>query len=314
MQSIKIVQAQTASERVAEAFERYWDGILESLPEVTTGIVLLLVFLTIGWLLKRLFERRISRRIHDKLLTQFVGRMVFLIFFLMGLVSFLSRLGLARAAGGLLAGAGVSALILGFAFRDIGENLLSGVFLALGRPFRIGDIIQVEGHQGRVRGLTLRNTHIRTHDGRDIFIPNASLIKSPLINFTRDGLMRHDFTIGLDYGSDLRQAYEHILKVLYESTDISQEEDIRPFVVIDQFASSTLVLRIYFWINTNDFLGSISTLKSNVMLKVYEALVAAGVNMPADIIELKTYQEQRPLQVAVQQVGKGSDPTPGPGT
>tara|TARA_B110000046_G_scaffold47958_1_gene53064 strand:+ start:43216 stop:43455 length:240 start_codon:yes stop_codon:yes gene_type:complete len=68
-----------------------------------------------------------------------------------------------------LAGAGVTAILLGFAFKDIGENLLAGIMLAFNRPFTIGNVIELDGFLVTGKALQLRSTHLRTFDGRDIY-------------------------------------------------------------------------------------------------------------------------------------------------
>jgi small-conductance mechanosensitive channel len=147
--------------------------------------------------------------------------------------------------------------------------------------------------------MTLRNTHIRTFDGRDIYIPNALLIKNPLTNYTKDGLMRHDFVIGMDYNININEATRLILSTLSTQKNITSIKGLEPFVTIEKFASSTINLKIFFWINTHDFLGSISVLKSQVMQEVVEALIENGFGMPADIFELKIYQENNPIPINI---------------
>ncbi|UII24126.1 mechanosensitive ion channel family protein [Fulvivirga ligni] len=286
-------------ERIVDAFNNFWIAIVDRVPEITIGVVLLFVFIALGVLLRRFAQRRLLVRIGDKLTANFIGRVIFLIFLIIGIVIFLNQLGLSKAAGGLLAGAGVSALIIGFAFKDIGENFLSGFFLAFSRPFRIGDIILVNDITGSVKALSFRNTHVRTFDGRDVFIPNSILIKQPLTNFTRDGLMRHDFIVGLDYGDDIAEATRVTLDELSAMQNITHAEGVEPFVIINDFSTSTINLKIHFWINTYDFLGSTTVLKSTVMQQVLNRLSKEGFTMPADIIELKIYQEGQPIPVSI---------------
>ncbi|MTI20816.1 mechanosensitive ion channel family protein [Fulvivirga sp. RKSG066] len=292
------------NDKIIDSFDRYWSQVLENLPEIIVGLVLLVVFVFIGVFSRRLVLNRLQTRIQDRLLLNFVGRVVFLTFLIIGVVIFLNQVGLGSAASGLLAGAGVSALILGFAFKDIGENFLAGFFLAFSRPFSIGDIIEVEGLVGSVKAMSFRNSHIRTFDGRDIFIPNAMMIKNPLTNYTKDGLMRHDFVIGIDYGENVADATAAILSTLYNMSNIVQKEGLEPFVTIENFGTSTINLKIYFWINTYDFLGSTTVLKSTVMQQVVNKLMSEGFNLPADIIELKIYQEGQPIPVALKDFDK----------
>ena len=76
-------------------------------------------------------------------------------------------------------------------------------------------------------------------------------------------------------------------------------EDLAPFVTISEFGASTVNLKIHFWINSKDFIGSTVVLKSEVMRKVIVALLDKNVGMPADILELKIYQEGKPIPIAV---------------
>ena len=81
--------------------------------------------------------------------------------------------------------------------------------------------------------------------------------------------------------------------------EIVHAEGLAPFVTISEFATSTINLKIHFWINSKDFLGSTTVLKSEVMRQVIAALIAKDFGMPADILELKIYQEGRPIPVMV---------------
>ncbi|GAA5032157.1 hypothetical protein GCM10011506_24380 [Marivirga lumbricoides] len=286
-------------ETIINSFDRYWHNILDRLPEILMGLILLMIFIFIGVIVRRILVNRLMRHEKDMLLVNYSGRVVFLFFLIIGIIILLNQLGLGRAAGGLLAGAGVSALILGFAFKDIGENFIAGFFLAFSRPFITGDIIQINEFTGRVKAMTFRNTHIKSMDGRDIYIPNALLIKNPLTNFTKDGYMRHEFVIGMDYGVDITEATKVIMETIQSLENIIKEEGFSPFVTIDKFGASTINLKVFFWINTYDFPGSITVLKSSVMKEVVTTLMRKGFNMPADILELKIYQEEKPIPLAI---------------
>jgi small-conductance mechanosensitive channel len=215
----------------------------------------------------------------------------------LGIVFFLNSIGLGTAAGSLMAGAGVSAIILGFAFKDIGENFLAGFFLAFGRPFGIGDLIEVEGIKGSVRAMNFRNTHVRTFDGQDIFIPNAMLIKNPLSNYTKDGLLRHKFILGIDYSDDIGAATKAVIQRLEKMEELEQSVGLEPFVMIQDFGTSTINLGIYFWINSKTQGRSVVAIKNEAMTAGLDALIKSGFSLPADIIELKIYQEGQPIPI-----------------
>ncbi|MEQ8625500.1 MAG: mechanosensitive ion channel [Vicingaceae bacterium] len=285
--------------RLQTEFQNYWENILDRSPSIIIGVVLLLLFIFLGRLAKRIFINRFARKATDKLLTNFLGNLVFWIFTTIGLVFLLNAVGLGKAAAGMLAGAGLTAVILGFAFKDIGENLLSGVMMAFSRPFNIGDVIEIDTFVGTVKFLNLRNTHLRTFNGRDIYIPNSNMIKNPLINYTQDGLLRHDFIVGLDYGEAIPEVVRVINETMLSIDKIVHVDDLKPFVTVHEFATSTINLKVHFWINSKDYIGSTVVLKSEVMGKVISALVEKDFGMPADILELKIYQEGRPIPISL---------------
>jgi len=113
-----------------------------------------------------------SHSIHDAFVRTFL-----LLCLYFGLIQALENLALSVLAGG-----GVTAIVLGFAFWEIGENLIAGVFLAFSRPFNIGDFINTEGFECRVQSIALRYTHLRADDGRDLFIPSSQLFSKSLIH------------------------------------------------------------------------------------------------------------------------------------
>ncbi len=285
--------------KLGASFERFGDATIRNAPAIVIGLFFLVASIFLAYALRSLTKNRLKKRMEDMLLVNFIGRMVFTIVVVLGAIIFLNQLGLGAAAGGLLAGAGVSAIIIGFAFKDIGENFLAGFFLAFSRPFSIGDVIEVSNLKGVVRALNFRNTHIRTVDGKDIFLPNALLIKNPLINYTRDGLLRHNFTLGLDYGEDLVAVGKSILSVLASELRIEHTDNLKPFIMIESFGTSTINMGIFYWVNELKFNGNIALLKTDVMNAVVSRMRKEGFNLPADIIELKIYQEGHPIPVNI---------------
>lgn len=283
------------NERLFEPFNQIKNQIIDNFPSIFWGLISFAIFVGIGILLRLLVKNRLKKHLDDILLVNFIGRITVISFVTLGLIFFLNSIGLDTAAGSLLAGAGVSAIILGFAFKDIGENFLAGFFLAFSRPFGIGDLIEVEGVKGTVKAMSMRTTHIRTFDGQDIFLPNAMLVKNPLSNFTRDGLLRHKFILGIDYGDNVGKAMQVVLEQLESLTEIEQSKELKPFVMIDSFGTSTVNLGIYYWINSVKQSRRVIDIKNDTMAKGLDALISSGFSLPADIVELKIYQEGQPI-------------------
>ncbi|WP_425392722.1 mechanosensitive ion channel family protein [Ekhidna sp.] len=286
--------------KVEEAFQNIYQSIYENAPDIIIGIILFILFLFIGYAIKMLVVIRLKKRSNDQLLVNFIGRIVFFTFFIFASVLFLNQIGLGKAAGGLLAGAGVSAIIIGFAFKDIGENFLAGFFLAFGRPFNIGDVIEVNGLMGKVKALNFRNTHIRTFDGKDIYIPNAMLLKNPLQNYTGDGLLRYNFIVGVDYNEDLAKVSKIIQEALAKNERILQGGELAPFIQLEGFGTNTIDFNVFYWVDSKNFLGVIAEIRTTVMHGVIDSLREADINLPANIVEVKAYDKSSrfPLEIS----------------
>lgn len=239
----------TPFERMGEAFREQAIALADRAPQILTALLLLLAFVGLGRLLARLVDRGLARgRLSATHRTFFRGLVAWAIA-LVGLALGLSVLGLGGIAAGLITSGGITAIVLGFAFRGIGENLLAGLFLAFSRPFDVGDYISSEGLEGTVRGIALRSTHIRTRDGRDIYIPSAQIFNSPLVNFTKDNLRRLGFTIGVDYRSDLRRAREILAEEIVTIEGVLERP--APVVSVADTAANHVDIAVTFWVDTS---------------------------------------------------------------
>jgi small-conductance mechanosensitive channel len=183
-------------------------------------------------------------------------------------------IGLSGVAQSLLAGAGISAFIVGFALKDIGENFLAGILLAFKRPFSIGDIIESNGVKGEVLALNLRDTEIKS-DSKIIYIPNALLIKNTLINYNSSGFLLQTFTVGLEYGSDFDHAIELVKQVLANNDDVS-DKDHNDSAYIADITGTTAQLNIRYWVITTETKSDNSESRSKIITEVLKTLKENG--------------------------------------
>lgn len=107
-----------------------------------SGLLVLILFIGIGILLKKVLKSRLTVKWKDSIVANFIGDISKWIFIILGLTMALHLVGFCGIGSSILAGAGISAIIIGVAFKDIAENFLSGILLAVNRPFKLGDIIK----------------------------------------------------------------------------------------------------------------------------------------------------------------------------
>lgn len=273
---------------IQEVFVHYWEHLLELLPRAAVAIVLLIIAIFLSNRISALIGGRLHARSHDPLLAEFLTRMSKWALILLGLTVVLQVLGMTGLVGGMVAGAGLTAFVVGFALKDIAENFLAGVVLAFNRPFRIHDTIQIKDNQtlmGRVEALNLRTTLIKTFDGKDIYLPNALVLREPLINFTRDGHIRQDFLVAVDMDdhggpAELKQL---VLDFVRTYRDVKDEEGHRPYIILEKTDGSVATLHVYFWTFSEDYRRGTQELKSELMQGIRELLLERGYSKPATV-------------------------------
>jgi small-conductance mechanosensitive channel len=284
-------------DRILERLQQYYVALLHLLPRMALAILIFVVGFILARWLSGLIRGRIRHHSHDPLMSSFLGNAIKLMLIIIVFMLALHTAGLSGIAGALLATAGASALIVGFAFKDIAENFLAGIILAFNRPFNVNDTVKVEDVFGKVQSMEFRYTKIRTFDGRNVYIPNADVLKKPVYNYTEDGFIRTDFIIGISYEDDIEKAKHIIEKTLEQDPTIVHDDTHINFVAEEELAASTVNLKVYFWVETDDFRRGMLQVRGGVMQKIKTALESSGMNLPADITELKFYDASNPFRL-----------------
>lgn len=284
---------------VTEAFEKFYDNIIEQLPLIGMGLFIIVLGVLLGTWIGNFAKTRIANKTKDPLMSKFLGKSIRLLLIIISVMIGLRAAGLGGIATGLLTAAGASAVVLGFAFKDIGENFIAGIILSFNRPFNINDTVEVGGNFGKVKALEFRYTKLKTFDGKDVYIPNSDVITEPVTNFTEDGFFRWNFMIGIAYENNIEEAKRLILEVLWNQPNVIEDDEHQNFVIEEELATSTVNLKVFFWVDTTDFRRMALIDKGNVIRLVKETLEQNGFYFPADIHELKLYGPEKDFPVRI---------------
>lgn len=265
------------AQQINPAFDRFRariDQLISRLPLFLLALVAFSVILTAGLLLARqAFWDRISPNAFIAGLYRQAFRVASGI---VGIVVALDVMGAAALLGTILGAAGIIGLAIGFAVRDTVENFVASIMLSLRQPFRPNDLVEIEGDVGRVIRLTSRATILLSLDGNHIRIPNATVFKSTVINYTRNPERRFDFDIGVGYGTDLAAA-----KLLAEETVKGL-----PFVLTTpsvsswttELGGSDVGMKVTGWIDQRE--TGLLAARSEAIRQVLIAFEEAGIEMP----------------------------------
>ena len=255
-----------------------WNEIRELIdPQSLTGALLLALFMIlVAWiactfttrLLKRLnwVTGKLKREI-DETVIHYSIRIKNLLIVIIALFVYVSLVpGLRALFGTMLAGAGITALIIGFAAKSTMANLISGLSLAIYRPFRIGDAVTIEDEYGTVEDITLRHTIVLTWEQKRLVIPNSKLDEMTLINYNIiDPRMMCRVELGVSYDTDIDMARRLILEEIDKCPYIDKDAADAPMVRVISHGDFSIGLRAYIWVKTvNDMWSTRFWLLENI--------------------------------------------------
>jgi small conductance mechanosensitive channel len=255
---------------------------LAVLPLVLLAVMILPLTWVGAGLVARLVRWLLKNRVQSPFLRQVMARAVAFPVFLLGIYIVLQVAGLTQLALSIVGGAGVIGIVIGFAFRDIAENFLSSLILSVSRPFQRGDFVTVAGLSGTVTSMTTRSTLLTSVDGNQIHIPNATIFKNVIENFTSSPERRGDFVVGIGYDAGIADAQSIILRCLREHDAVL--DDPEPMVLVDALGASTVNIKTYYWFNGHQI--SAVKLKSSLLRAVKSTLTIEGISMPDEAREV----------------------------
>jgi small-conductance mechanosensitive channel len=252
----------------------------------------------IFWVLSIFFKKAVtrilgSRKHHQNLVTVFRRVGSALILFLGFMVAMIIAVP-SFTPGKLIGALGIGSVAIGFAFKDIFQNLLSGILLLLSEPFRIGDQIISGNFEGTVEDIQIRATTIRTYDGRKVVIPNSQLYTSTMTVNTAYSQRRLEFDVGIGYENNIIDAQQVILSVLKAAPTVSKLAE--PSVIATALADSSVVLRVRWFIDDGTQTNRVASI-NEVIILVKEALEKANISIPFPVTTLDT---NHPLLVKIE--------------
>jgi small-conductance mechanosensitive channel len=195
----------------------------------------------------------------------------------------------------LLLGASAAGLIIGLAARQTLGAVVAGFVLLISRPFEVSDWVIVDDQEGIVTDISIFNTEIRTFDNEVVVIPNDEVTKNNIINRSRNGKLRIQVDVGVDYDVEVSRAMELAREAMYALDEIL--EDPAPDVVIDEFGPSSVLLTLRFWI-PNPSIERKWAAQNAVIDAVKEAFEQDGVKIPFPQRELLGREETDGFRLA----------------
>ncbi|WP_232363778.1 mechanosensitive ion channel family protein [Desulfogranum japonicum] len=302
----QLVVTRSVESRLESTLEKFRKVGLQLAYSLPLFLLALLVF-AVMWLAGKWISNRkwlTHKFAPNAFIANLIGQFIHAVFMLSGLVLALNLLDATALLGTILGAAGLVGLAVGFAVKDTVENYIASIFLSLRNPFEENDFVNIDGMEGNVARLTSRAAILISPDGNHIRIPNSTVFKAVIINYTRKPERRFQFQVGISTEQDLVQAQSLALQTLVTMEGVLDEP--KPLVLIEKLGDSNVELLIYAWVDQSKH--SFGMVRSEAIRLVKKAFDSAGISMPEPIFNLhisesgsissKKSEQQRPKQAS----------------
>ena len=268
---------------LTDKLQAWLKALVLMLPNLLIAVLVLVVTFILARLLRKATEKVLPRVSHSAALNNLASAMVYIVVVLMGIFFALGILKLDKTVTSLLAGVGIIGLALGFAFQDIAANFISGVIIAVRKPFGVGDVIETNEHFGTIERINMRTVDIRRQTGELVKLPNRKVFESALINFTYYGLRRIDLKFRVLLTEELDNVIAVILEAMQGITGQVEGKEVEVF--FDEFADTSIEGLVRFWIHYTRQVDYVQA-KSEAIMKIKKGfdLHKIVIPLPAQVV------------------------------
>lgn len=216
-------------------------------PNLLIAILVVILFGAASGYIKKAVVRLMSRVTGNTSLVNLTSSFLRLFVIAIGIFVALNIPGLNQAVTSLLAGAGIIGLALGFAFQDLTANFLSGAFIAIQQPIRVGDVVETNGYFGMVKAINIRSTIIGNFGGQEIEIPSRDIFQKPIVNFSKSNERRMQLNCGVSYDDDLQKAQEVAMAAIQSLPFLQPGKPVE--FHYQNFSDRSVTFLMWFWID-----------------------------------------------------------------
>lgn len=255
--------------------DAWLDGLFRLIPNIAVALVVMALFVGVGMAVSWALHRAARSRGRADL-GAVTGSLLKWALWITGGMLALTIITPSIKPGDLIAGLGIGSVAIGFAFKDILQNMLAGILILVRQPFEVGDQIVAGDYEGTVQHIETRATIIKTYDGRRVVIPNSDVYTNAVTVNTAFDIRRSAYDFGITYGSDTAMAMKVAVDAVKDIDGVLT--DPAPEALSTNLGDFAKVVTLRWW--TKSTQTDVVHTRSDVMLAVENAFAANDIDIP----------------------------------
>lgn len=218
--------------------------IILYLPKLIAGVIILFLFYFIYRVIRFFLIRKFRKSEISESVTHLIIKVIK--FTLLGLAVILvaDQIGIRIIA--LISTLGVAGIALGLAAQQTLANFISGIIILVSKPFKEGDMVELEGTFGRVKEISLRSTALMTMDNILVDIPNQKIVESKIVNHTYNKNIRIRTRVGVNYKTYIPDAQRVLINMVKNDNRFLTSPT--PEVIVVDYGDSSIILELQVWL------------------------------------------------------------------
>lgn len=259
-------------------FSKLLQKFLDFLPTLLTAAFVYILGCVVNKVIVRLLGKGLKHSRIDKTVHGFLESVVKVTLLCLIIIIVLAILGIPTTS--IIAVLGSAGIAIGLALKDSLSNIAGGVIVLMGKTFRVGDYVSINGTEGVVREISIFSTNMVTVDNKSIYIPNGIVANATIVNFTKEKTRRVDHTMSISYDNDVKKAISVIKSVLDNNAKILVSPE--PFVRICAYSASSVDITVRAWVNSDDYWD----IYFDLLEEIKEAFDKNGIVIPYNQIDV----------------------------
>ncbi len=236
-------------------------------PKLVMAIITLLIGLWIIKAIMRAVGRLMETRHIDATLRPFILTLVGFLLKVMLFIAVAGQVGVETTS--FIAVLGMLGLAIGMALQGALGNFAAGVLLLIFRPYKVGDLIEVQGELGFVKELSVLVTVLETFQNKTVIVPNGPLFAGNIVNYSKKGSVRSDIPFAIRYGADIEKAKSIVMDVLTSSDKVLK--DPAPSVYVTELTNNNIQLTALPFSTVEDYWDVFWGLRGEIAKRLGEA-------------------------------------------